>query len=152
MIVNNAMNTTVDNNKVNELLAMQTNELHKLCDLLDNELAILKQRDLAQLEQNSQSKEQLLNNINQLDQALSIQISPQELKANTLFQEQVQTINQLLQACKNKNEVNGQIINNSQVAINRFKGMLQQSIANNSMTYDNKGQTNINTNSIGVKA
>jgi len=146
------MITDFDNSKINELLQMQQNELEKLSSLLNHEFDVLKDRDLVTLEQKAQEKEQLLNNINQLDQALSQQIRPAELKENKQFTEQVTTITTLLGECKKQNEINGQIINNSQVAINRFKGMLQQSISNNSMTYDNKGQTSINTNSIGIKA
>jgi len=141
-----------DIQKVTQLLSLQKSELDKLHDLLANELAILKARDLAELEKQAQEKELLLKNINQLDQAISQQSDLKSLQDNNLFSEQVTEIITLLGDCKKQNEINGQIINNSQIAINRFKGMLQQSIANNSMTYDNKGKTNINLNSIGIKA
>jgi flagella synthesis protein FlgN len=141
-----------DIQKVTQLLSLQKSELDKLHDLLANELAILKARDLAELEKQAQEKELLLKNINQLDQAISQQSDLKSLQENSLFSEQVTEIITLLGDCKKQNEINGQIINNSQIAINRFKGMLQQSIANNSMTYDNKGKTNINLNSIGIKA
>jgi len=141
-----------DIEKVTQLLNLQKTELEKLHDLLANELAILKARDLKELEKEAQKKERLLTNINQLDQAISQQSDIKSLQENSLFCEQVTEIITLLTNCKKQNEINGQIINNSQIAINRFKGMLQQSIANNSMTYDNKGKTNINLNSIGIKA
>lgn len=146
------MTTNFDNTKINELLLMQKNELAKLASLLNHEFDVLKERDLITLEQKAQEKELLLNNINQLDQALSQQIPPEELNKHEQFTDQVKAITGLLTECKKQNEINGQIINNSQVAINRFKGMLQQSISNNSMTYDSKGKTSINTHSIGIKA
>lgn len=137
---------------VPELLNVQETELTKLQTLLANELDTLKDRDLDQLNTISALKEETLTKINQLDQAISAQITSAELKENDLYKEQVQRIIALLNDCKHNNEVNGQIINNSQVAMNRFKGMLQKSISNNSMTYDQKGYTSINTNSIGIKA
>lgn len=137
---------------VAELLNVQEAELAKLQNLLANELDTLKNRDLAQLEQITADKEQTLLRVNQLDQAISQQITLDDLKANADYKEQVEKIVELLIDCKKQNEINGQIINNSQIAMNRFKGMLQKSISNNSMTYDQKGQTSINTNSIGIKA
>jgi flagellar biosynthesis protein FlgN len=138
--------------KVDELLNLQITELAKLQTLLSHELDILKNRELAILEEKSKEKEQVLSNINQLDQAISQHSSLKELQTDPDFSEKTKQIIKLLHDCKQQNETNGQIISNSQVSINRFKGMLQQSIANNSMTYDDKGKTNININSIGIKA
>jgi len=146
----NSANSDIQN--ITQLLSLQKNELEKLHNLLTNELAILKARDLSELEKKAQEKELLLKNINQLDQALSQKTSLKVLQEDENFSAQVAEITSLLSGCKKQNEINGQIINNSQIAINRFKNMLQHSIANNSMTYDNKGKTNINLNSIGIKA
>lgn len=135
-----------------DLLEKQESSANKLHDLLVNELEILTARDLVALADKAAEKEQCLNEINQLDAAIA-QIAPMErLKDHPDFQEQVGRIIAVFKDCKHQNEVNGQVINNSQIAINRFKGLLQKSIANNSMTYDQKGQTNINKRSIGIKA
>jgi len=138
--------------EVAELLNLQETELTKLYELLCNELDILKKRELTLLEQQATKKEKLLTGINQLDQSISQHATLTELKKDALFSKQISHITQLLNDCKKQNEINGQIINNSQIAIHRFKGMLQKSIANNSMTYDKKGLTNINIRSIGIKA
>ncbi|NQY37066.1 MAG: flagellar protein FlgN [Alteromonadaceae bacterium] len=137
---------------VAELLNKQEAELTKLHALLSNELEILKTRELSVLEQAASDKEQSLTKINQLDQAISQETTFALLQEDEDFAEQVSTIVNLLTECKKQNEINGQIINNSQIAINRFKGMLQKSITNNSMTYDQKGRTNISNSSIGIKA
>ena len=137
---------------VAELLNKQEEELTKLHALLSNELEILKARELSVLEQSAAEKEQSLKKINLLDQAISKQTTFAELQEDENYAEQVGRIVSLLTDCKKQNEVNGQIINNSQIAINRFKGMLQKSISDNSMTYDQKGKTNVNTKSIGIKA
>ena len=134
------------------LLNNQEAELTKLHSLLCNELEILKNRELSILDQASAEKEAILNKVNLLDQEISQSTSLKLLQQDANHSEQVSRIINLLRDCKQQNEVNGQIINNSQIAINRFKGMLQKSISNNTMTYDNKGKTSISNISIGIKA
>jgi len=135
-----------------DLLNQQENELLKLQSLLKNELELLKTRELSSLEQAAVEKEQVLVKINQFDQAIKQHTPFVELQQDQKHTEQVTRIVDLLNDCKKQNELNGQIINNSQIAINRFKGMLQRSINDNSMTYDQKGQTSISKSSLGVKA
>lgn len=141
-----------DTQNVASLLNSQEAELTQLHSLLCNELEILKKRELSALEQASAEKEAILNKVNWLDQEISKSTSLELLQQDENHNEQVSRIIGLLRDCKQQNEVNGQIINNSQIAINRFKGMLQKSISNNTMTYDNKGKTSISNNSIGIKA
>jgi flagella synthesis protein FlgN len=141
-----------DTQNVTLLLNNQEAELTQLHSLLCNELEILKNRELSTLEQASAEKEATLNKINLLDQEISKNTSLELLQQDENHSDQVSRIINLLRDCKQQNEVNGQIINNSQIAINRFKGMLQKSISNNTMTYDNKGKTSISNNSIGIKA
>ena len=140
------------NDTVTLLLNNQEAELTKLHELLCHELDILKSRELSILEQASGEKEAVLNKINQLDRKISQHTSLELLQQDSEYNEQVSRIINLLHNCKKQNEVNGQIINNSQIAINRFKSMLQKSISSNTMTYDNKGKTSISNSSIGIKA
>ena len=140
------------NDTVALLLNNQEAELTKLHELLCHELDILKSRELSILEQASGEKEAVLNKINQLDREISQHTSLELLQQDSEYNEQVSRIINLLHNCKKQNEVNGQIINNSQIAINRFKSMLQKSISSNTMTYDNKGKTSISNSSIGIKA
>jgi len=137
---------------IEKQLTLQETQLTTLLTLLNSELEILKERDLNKLEEKSIEKEAILASINKLDESIKQKISINELNNNELFSNKINSINELLVECKKQNEINGQIINNSQIAINRFKGMLQKSVENNSMTYDAKGQTKINLNSIGIKA
>jgi flagella synthesis protein FlgN len=140
----------IDN--INELLDLQLTELTKLQSLLIDELSILKNRELSSLEAQTHEKEKRLTSINQLDQAISKHTTLKDLQKDPLFHDKMVQIIELFKNCKKQNEINGQIINNSQISINRFKNMLQKSITNNSMTYDDKGKTNINVRSIGIKA
>jgi len=135
-----------------ELLTQQEIQVNKLHSLLNNELEILKKRNIELLESAAAEKESCLNDINLSDQAIKKLTSFDELKQDENYAEQVIRIVTLLGECKAQNEVNGQIINNSQIAMNRFKAMLQKSMANNSMTYDEKGRTNVKNSSIGIKA
>jgi len=135
-----------------ELLTQQEVQVNKLHSLLNNELEILKKRNIELLESAAAEKEACLNDINRSDQSINKLTSFDELKQDENYAEQVIRIVTLLGECKAQNEVNGQIINNSQIAMNRFKAMLQKSMANNSMTYDEKGRTNVKTHSIGIKA
>lgn len=142
----------VETDKIALLLANQEEELTKLYSLLCNELEILKKRELSILDQAAAEKEAVLNKVNLLDQEISHYTSLDALLENEQHNEQVSRIISLLHECKKQNEINGQIINNSQIAINRFKSMLQKSISNNTMTYDSKGKTSISNKSIGLKA
>lgn len=142
----------IDNAKIAPLLNNQEAELTKLHALLCSELEILKKRELAILEQASAEKEAILTRVNLLDKEISHYVSLDALQQDEIYCEQVIRIINLLHNCKQQNEVNGQIINNSQIAINRFKNMLQKSISNNTMTYDSKGKTSISNISIGIKA
>ena len=145
-------NTKIDNTKIAPLLNSQENELIKLHSLLASELEILKSRELEILAKASVEKETILTKINQLDKEISHYTSLDVLQKDENHSEQVARIINLLHDCKQQNEINGQIINNSQIAINRFKNMLQKSISNNTMTYDSKGKTSISNISIGIKA
>ena len=141
-----------DTNTITSLLNNQEAELSNLNALLCSELEILKNRELSILDQASAEKETILNKINLLDKEISHYTSLDVLQEDENHSEQVSRIINLLHECKKQNEINGQIINNSQIAINRFKNMLQKSIANNTMTYDSKGKTSISNKSIGIKA
>lgn len=141
-----------DANTITSLLNNQEAELNKLHAVLCTELEILKNRELSILEQASADKEAILNKINLLDKEISHYTSLDVLQEDENYREQVSRIINLLHECKKQNEINGQIINNSQIAINRFKNMLQKSISNNTMTYDCKGKTSISNKSIGIKA
>lgn len=134
------------------LLNEQEKKANELLTILAHELEILKTRELSVLEEKSQEKEACLNQINDLDIAIKQYTSLEELRSNEQFAVQVDNILTTFKQCKEQNEINGQIINNSQIAINRFKNMLNKSISNNSLTYDDKGKTNIKARSIGIKA
>jgi len=142
------------NSSISVLMQKQKDELNRLHNILLDELEILKSRDRSFLEKNAELKIQALTEISHIDKAMNEMLTSQTLsiedkEAAVLHESEVKT---LLKACKDQNQVNGHIINSSQIAINRFKNILQKTLSNQSTTYDNKGLTNLSVSSIGVKA
>ena len=146
------------NSVIPPLLVAQEDALSKLNIVLLDEFKILKSRDRSLLEKNALLKEQVLVEISRVDKSINETITEAEKAQGISAEEQDQLsqhkikVKELLQTCKSQNEVNGQIINSSQIAINRFKNILQKTLTNQTTTYDNKGLTNLNVSSIGVKA
>tara|TARA_B110000014_G_C20117538_1_gene590738 strand:+ start:1759 stop:2193 length:435 start_codon:yes stop_codon:yes gene_type:complete len=137
-----------------DLLKKQQDSLITLTKILKDEFEILKSRDRSYLAQNAEKKIIALNIISDVDQAIKTHLidHPIEPSEQVIFNEQESAVKKLLNQCKHQNKVNGQIINSSQIAINRFKNMMQKSLKNQSATYDSKGLTNLSNTSLGLKA
>ena len=110
-----------------ELLAQQFSQLQELEQVITDEKLILHQQ----------------TSINQL--------FAQDKAAGFLNQE-LADIESLLKLCQQKNLVNGQIIAQSQLAVERMKTSLLESHSKTSVTYDNKGKKSGGLSSIGLKA
>jgi flagella synthesis protein FlgN len=135
-----------------ELLAQQFSQLQKLEQVITDEKLILQQHQPDALLAVSEKKNQLLLSIQNLDQQISInQIFAQDKAAGFLTQE-LADIENLLKLCQQKNQVNGQIIAQSQLAVERMKTSLLESHSKTSVTYDNKGKKSGGLSSIGLKA
>ncbi|MGB0937079.1 MAG: flagellar export chaperone FlgN [Colwellia sp.] len=142
------------NDAIITLYNNQKDALTKLSEVLSIELDVLKSRDRSLLAENAQEKVVLLSTIAKVDESIKLALSEQIFSESEqqLINEHESDIKELLNHCKHQNKVNGQIITSSQVAINRFKNMLQKSLNNQSATYDSKGLTNLSSNSLGLKA
>lgn len=135
-----------------ELLAQQLSQLKELEQVITDENIVLQQHQPDALLQVTEKKNQLLISIQNLDQQISInQIFAQDKAAGFLTQELAE-IESLLEHCQQKNLVNGQIIAQSQLAVERMKTSLLESHSKSSMTYDNKGKKSGGLSSIGLKA
>lgn len=112
-----------------DLLKKQQDSLITLTKILKDEFEILKSRDRSYLAQNAEKKIIALNIISDVDQAIKTHLidHPIEPSEQVIFNEQESAVKKLLNQCKHQNKVNGQIINSSQIAINRFKNMMQKS-------------------------
>jgi flagella synthesis protein FlgN len=135
-----------------ELLAKQYAQLQSLEKIIADEKHILQQHQPEQLLQVSEQKNQLLIVIQQLDQEISVNQQFAQDKAANLLTQELADIESLLQHCQQKNQVNGQIIAQSQLAVERMKTTLLESHNKTAVTYDNKGKKSGGLSSIGLKA
>lgn len=136
----------------NELLVQQHQQLTALAQIIANEKHILQQHDPQALLAISQEKNTLLVAIQQLDQTIGQnQRFAQDKAAGKLTQE-LGEITELLTHCQQQNLVNGQIIQQSQLAVERMKTSLLENHNKNAITYDKKGKKSAGLSSLGLKA
>ncbi|WP_286265328.1 flagella synthesis protein FlgN [Thalassotalea atypica] len=141
-----------DQGTSNPLLEEQFNLLSQLEKLLVQEKEVLQQRDSEALIALSQVKEQLLADIQTNDQTIATSQVFIQQKNSGQLSERLNDVESCLQRCKELNEVNGQIVAHSQVAIERMKSALLESRDKSSMTYDSKGKKHAGLSSLGIKA
>jgi len=135
-----------------ELLAKQHQQLTLLAQIIANEKQILQQHDPQELLAISQEKNTLLLAIQQLDQEISLNQGFAQDKAAGKLKQELSDISELLNHCQQKNLVNGQIIQQSQLAVERMKTSLLENHNKNAITYDNKGKKSAGLSSLGFKA
>lgn len=136
----------------NELLIKQHQQLTALAQVIANEKQILQQHDPQALLTVSQEKNTLLLAIQQLDQDISLHQGFAQDKAAGKLTSQLAEITKLLKHCQQQNLVNGQIIQHSQLAVERMKTSLLENHNKNAITYDNKGKKSAGLSSLGLKA
>ena len=134
------------------LLAKQYAQLQTLEKIIADEKHILQQHQPDQLVQVSVQKNQLLIAIQNLDQEISVNQQFAQDKAANLLTQELADIELLLKHCQQQNQVNGQIITQSQLAVERMKTTLLESHNKTSITYDSKGKKSGGLSSIGLKA
>jgi flagella synthesis protein FlgN len=135
-----------------ELLAQQFSQLQELEQVITDEKLVLQQHQPDALLQISEKKNQLLLSIQKLDQQIRINQAFAQDKAAGFLGKQLTEIESLLTLCQQKNQVNGQIITQSQLAVERMKTSLLESHNKTSVTYDSKGKKSGGLSSIGLKA
>jgi len=135
-----------------ELLAQQHAQLQELEQIISDEKLVLQQHQPNALLQISAKKNQLLISIQSLDQQIGVNQAFAQDKAAGFLSKELADIENLLALCQQKNLVNGQIIAQSQLAVERMKTSLLESHNKTSVTYDNKGKKSGGLSSIGLKA
>jgi len=133
-------------------LAKQHTQLQALKTIIAEEKVILQHHQPDSLLKISEKKNQLLINIQQLDKEISVNQKFAQDKIAGLLSEELATIESLLIQCQQQNQVNGQIIVQSQLAVERMKTTLLESHNKTAITYDNKGKKSGGLSSIGLKA
>tara|TARA_Y100000034_G_C6821685_1_gene370122 strand:+ start:329 stop:757 length:429 start_codon:yes stop_codon:yes gene_type:complete len=135
-----------------QLLNKQLEQLSELETLLKEEREVLTKQDPKALLALTEQKEQLLISIENFDKTIGNNQQFLADKQQGLVDAQLEEVKALLMRCQELNEVNGQIINHSQVAVERVKTRLLERHSKNSMTYDAKGKKSAGLSSIGIKA
>ena len=135
-----------------ELLAKQHQQLTLLSHIIANEKEILQQHDPKALLTISQEKNILLLAIQQLDKEIDLNQAFAQAKAAGKLTEELAEITTLLNQCKKQNVINGQVIQQSQLAVERMKTSLLENYNKNAITYDNKGKKNAGLSTLGFKA
>lgn len=139
-------------NTSNPLIEQQVAQLSQLEQLLLLEKEVLQKHNPEALTEVTNQKHVLLSEIQTLDQTISTSQVFLQQKKSGLLDERLNEIEAYLLRCKDLNEVNGQIIAHSEIAIERMKNSLLDKHDKSSMTYDNKGKKHVGLNSLGIKA
>jgi flagellar biosynthesis protein FlgN len=134
------------------LLDQQQQQLDALLVLLRQELAALAERDITRLENITADKNQLLSNIGHTDRAISLLPDLEQVKLLDWFTAAVTKLDAVLADCKQQNDVNQQVLEQSQLTLDRFKNTLLAQQGKSGLTYTNKGKPAIDNIGKGVKA
>ncbi len=137
---------------IDEILTLQLKQLGELEVLLNDEHQILQHHDPEKLVAVNQAKAETLGKIESTDKLLSNNQEFVESKANGQYAEELELIENTLNACKDLNQVNGDIISKSQISIERMKTALLESRTKSNMTYDSKGKKSGGVSSMDIKA
>jgi flagella synthesis protein FlgN len=144
--------TGVNEFSPNSFLNQQYQQLTDLVEMIANEKLILQQHDPDALLLISEEKNILLLAIEALDQKISQDKGFAQDKAAGILTEALANIALLLEQCKQQSLVNGQIIEQSKLAVERMKTSLLENHNKNAITYDSKGKKSAGLSSLGLKA
>ncbi|MGB1197882.1 MAG: flagellar export chaperone FlgN [Thalassotalea sp.] len=135
-----------------QALNQQLQQLQQLLLVLEQEKDILIKNDPEKLTEIGLVKNEMLITIETLDKQIEQSVQFRQDKAKGLFDESLAQIKSCLAQCKEQNIVNGKIIQQSQLAVERMKTSLLQNHNKSSLTYDNKGKTSGGLSSLDFKA
>ncbi len=135
-----------------QLINQQIQQLDELSQLLTQEKEILQHHKPNDLIQITQTKNDLLLAIKALDDVISENTTFTQDKAEGKLKDDFAALEEKLNQCKLQNEVNGKIIQQSQLAVERMKTTLLESHNRSSITYDGKGKKNSGLRSLDLKA
>ncbi|WP_281556548.1 flagellar protein FlgN [Thalassomonas sp. RHCl1] len=142
---------SVDNTP-EQLLARQLSQLQALETLLQSEKDIIIKQSPDALNEVTAKKNDLLMAIQTLDSHIGQNRQFIQDKRDGKFSEELKAIASVLESCQKQNQLNGQIIQQSQLTVERMKTSLLESHSKTSLTYDSKGKKSGGLSSLGLKA
>lgn len=134
------------------LLNQQLAQLDALLLLLSEELHALTQRDIELLDSLVEKKSILLEQISAVDQELATIPDMLNVRQQDWFTTSVAAIETKLENCKTQTQINQQVLEQSQVTLQRLKNELLSSKGKSGLTYTNKGQPAVENKGPGIKA
>ena len=137
---------------VSELIEQQEGALITLEQILIQEKDILTKRDPQALVDITEKKHELLLAVEQQDKQISIHPHFKKENESNLHDVALARISEILERCKTLNQVNGNIIAQSELAVDRMRNTLLERNSKSTMTYDAKGKKSGGLSSLGIKA
>lgn len=134
------------------LLKQQQAQLDALLLLLETELVVLASRDIAALDDITNQKLTLLTQVQATDKHISEQTTLPECLQAPWFVEQVNALDERLVECKAQTLVNQQVLEQSQLTLDRLKNEILATRGKSGLTYTSKGKPAIDNKGGGIKA
>mgnify|MGYP000486484287 CR=1 FL=1 len=141
-----------DEQTFEHLVTHQLTQVTNLQQTLVDEKEILQQQSPSALVEITEQKKTLLLAIDNTDKQLKQFTAFKEFVALPKISSLIENIENLLTECKKLNDVNGLIIQQSSLAIERMTSSLLEKRSKSSMTYDNKGKKNGGVMGKSIKA
>jgi flagella synthesis protein FlgN len=135
-----------------QLVKQQLTQLQALKGLLEEEKKVLQNHNPDDLTELTDKKNNLLIEIKDLDIIIGRSVEFAQDKAAGKYLTELDEIKDLLTRCQAINLVNGQIIQQSQLAVQRMKTSLLESHNKSAITYDDKGKKHAGLSSLNIKA
>jgi len=137
---------------IDHLLSHQQEQLELLLSLLQQEYSALSRRESTILIDVLNQKQHCLTTIMQLDPLLAESEQLSEIKSEDWFKQRVDDVQQLLSQCQQQSQINSQVVEQSQLVIERLKTELLQSRGRTGLTYNAKGKPAQVDKGPGIKA
>ncbi|MCD9461911.1 molecular chaperone [Photobacterium phosphoreum] len=134
---------------IEQLLELQHTALVSLAELLNQEKTAIAHRRALEIEQFAKEKLTLINSIQQHDYLLANHPQRQQLQDDQLLSQHVNEIQQLVTLCKQRNDINGEVLQRAQLSFHKLNNLFQQSRGRHQMTYNYDGKAQ-NVRSLGT--
>ncbi|MCD9499071.1 flagella synthesis protein FlgN [Photobacterium carnosum] len=134
---------------IEQLLELQHTALVSLAELLNQEKTAIAHRRALEIEQFAKEKLTLINSIQQHDYLIANHPQRQQLQDDELLSQHVDAIQQLVTLCKQRNDINGEVLQRAQLSFHKLNNLFQQSRGRYQMTYNCDGKAQ-NVRSLGT--
>ncbi|MCP4956109.1 flagella synthesis protein FlgN [Photobacterium aquimaris] len=134
---------------IEQLLELQQTALVSLAELLNQEKTAIAHRRALEIEQFAKEKLAIINSVQQHDYLIANHPQRQQLQDDDLLRQQVEHIQQLVTLCKQRNDINGEVLQRAQLSFHKLNNLFQQSRGRHQMTYNCDGKAQ-NVRSLGT--